>query len=68
MGRRVDADNLVGAHEVAQRLGVSRPQVIHEWRKRHPDFPQPVATLTNGLIWDWTDIQKWARATGRGPG
>ena len=65
MPRRVDIVNLVGAHEIAQRLGVSRPQVIHEWRKRHPDFPQPIAILTNGLIWDWEEVEKWARATGR---
>ena len=65
MGRKGDVDDLVGAHEIAQRLGVARPQVIHEWRRRHRDFPEPVATLRTALIWDWGDIQGWARKTHR---
>lgn len=66
MGRKVDVDDLVGAHEIAQRLGVARPQVIHEWRRRHQDFPKPVATLKTALIWDWAEVSRWALATGRG--
>lgn len=65
MGRKVDVDNLVGAYEIAQRLGVARPQVIHEWRRRHRDFPEPVAALKTALIWDWTQIKDWADLTGR---
>ena len=67
MGRKVDVDDLVGAHEIAQRLGVARPQVIHEWRRRHRDFPQPIAALKTALIWDWRDIEAWARKTDRLP-
>ena len=65
VGRKVDSGDLVGAHEIAQRLGVKRPQVVHEWRRRHADFPEPVATLKTALIWDWRDIQRWAKKTGR---
>jgi predicted DNA-binding transcriptional regulator AlpA len=65
MGRKVDVDQLVGAAEIAERLGVARPQVIHEWRRRHGDFPQPVAHLRQALVWYWPDIQQWARHTGR---
>jgi predicted DNA-binding transcriptional regulator AlpA len=65
VGRKVDPDDLVGAHEIAQRLGVARPQVVHEWRRRHDDFPEPIATLKTALIWDWRDVQQWARVTGR---
>ena len=65
MGRKVDIDDLVGAHEIAQRLGVARPQVIHEWRRRHRDFPEPIAALKIALIWDWVEIAKWARSSGR---
>mgnify|MGYP006275728747 CR=1 FL=1 len=65
MGRKVDVEDLVGAHEIAQRLGVARPQVIHEWRRRHRDFPVPIAALKTALIWDWADIKSWARKTGR---
>ena len=65
MGRKVDVDDLVGAHEIAQRLGVARPQVVHEWRRRHADFPQPVANLKTALIWDWQEVRQWARRSGR---
>jgi predicted DNA-binding transcriptional regulator AlpA len=65
MGRKVNSDDLVGAHEIAQRLGMGRPQVVHEWRRRHKDFPKPIATLKTAMIWDWQDVKRWARKTGR---
>lgn len=65
MRKKVDVDDLVGAHEIAKRLGVTRPQVVHEWRRRHPDFPEPIATLKTALIWDWRDVHAWALSTGR---
>ncbi len=58
-------DQLVGAAEVAQRLGVGRPQVVHDWRRRHPDFPEPVAVLKQAMVWHWPDVERWARKTGR---
>jgi predicted DNA-binding transcriptional regulator AlpA len=65
MARKVDPELLVGAAEIAERLGVKRPQVVHDWRRRHAEFPEPVAKLRTALIWYWPDIEKWARATGR---
>jgi predicted DNA-binding transcriptional regulator AlpA len=65
VGKKVDVDDLVGAHEIAQRLGVARPQVVHEWRRRHADFPEPIANLKTALIWDWREIEVWAVRTGR---
>lgn len=65
MGRSADLDQLVGAAEIAERLGLSRPSVVHDWRKRHPDFPAPAVRLSVGLIWLWPDVERWARATGR---
>ena len=65
MGKKIDVDDLVGAHEIAKRLGVARPQVVHEWRRRHASFPDPIATLKTALIWNWREIQKWAKATNR---
>lgn len=65
VGRLVDADLLVGSLEIAQRLGVKRHQVVHEWRRRDPGFPPPLATLSRSLIWYWPDVEAWARSTGR---
>ena len=56
---------LVGAAEIAERLGVKRPGVVHDWRRRHPDFPKPVAHLRQAMIWAWPDVERWARKTGR---
>jgi predicted DNA-binding transcriptional regulator AlpA len=58
-------DQLVGAAEIADRLGLGRGSVVHDWRRRHPDFPAPVATLSMGLVWVWPDVEAWARRTGR---
>ena len=56
---------LVGAAEIAERLGNKDPRVIHSWRRRYADFPAPVARLRQGLVWSWPDVRKWARRTGR---
>lgn len=61
----MDVDQLVGAAEIAQRMGVARPQVVHDWRRRHADFPAPVATLRQAMVWHWPDVEAWARRTGR---
>lgn len=58
-------DQLVGAAEIAERLGMKRPQVVHSWRNRHDDFPTPVAHLRTALVWYWPDVERWARTTGR---
>lgn len=58
-------DNLVGSAEIADRVGVKNPELIHAWRRRHDDFPEPVAKLSIGLVWYWPDVERWARSTGR---
>jgi hypothetical protein len=50
---------------IADRLGVAYVETIHTWRRRYPDFPQPVAHLRRALIWSWPDVEAWAKATGR---
>ena len=58
---------LVGTTEIAERLGVKRQHVVHDWRRRYPDFPKPVAHLKTALIWYWPDVERWAKQTGRLP-
>jgi hypothetical protein len=36
---------------------------VHKWRRRHDDFPQPVAELRAGLVWAWPDVEAWAKNT-----
>lgn len=56
-------DELVGAAEVADLLGVSR-QRVHQLSGQ-PSFPKPVAVLAAGSIWRRIDIERWMRDTGR---
>ncbi len=55
---------VVGAHEIAARLGVSR-EAVDKWRQRYPDFPKPDHQLQMGPAWWWATIAAWARRTGR---
>ena len=64
MGARYDIDELVGAAEIAGRLGCSNT-IVYEWQRRHEDFPKPVAQLTMGKLWHWPEVEAWARRTGR---
>jgi hypothetical protein len=65
VGRKLDVNQLVGATEIATRLGLSRGQVVHTWRARFDDFPEPAIELAMGLIWYWPEIETWAKLHGR---
>ena len=53
----------VGAAEIAERLGV-RPQTVAMWKLRGR-LPAPRWTVHGLPAWNWPDIERWARATGR---
>lgn len=63
--KKIDLDDLVGSVEIAQRMGVKDHNVVNTWRRRHADFPRPILTLRLGRIWSWSEVERWARATGR---
>jgi predicted DNA-binding transcriptional regulator AlpA len=42
MGRQVDVDDLVDAHEVAILLGLAQPNSVYLYQRRHPEMPRPV--------------------------
>jgi prophage regulatory protein len=55
----VDKIRLVGAKEIADRLGVSRlraQQIIHR-----RGFPEPYAVLAMGSIWAAEDVEQWIK-------
>ncbi len=60
MGRKVDIDDLVGAHEIAIRLRIACPQVVREWRCEPRDFRELVAKMKTRLNWDWREVETWA--------
>ncbi len=59
----VDSDDLVGLAEVAAMLRMSTANAYLTSTKR--GFPDPVATLTGGRLWDKWDVQQWAEARER---
>lgn len=56
--------HLVGTHEIAEMLGVSR-QRVHQLVTRDPTFPEPEAKLHGGHVWSRRAVEEWARRTGR---
>lgn len=56
-------DRLMGLAEVAELLGVSRQRADQLARTR--GFPDPVATLVGGRIWERADVERWALDQGR---
>ena len=70
VGRKIDAEHLVGSGEIAERLGARRASHVHWWWKNDADFPQPIAVLGGGsgrktYVWYWPDVQRWARKRGK---
>ncbi len=56
-------DHLMGTSEVAALLGVSRQRV--QQLSKTEQFPEPVARLAAGPIWEREDVERWAHETGR---
>lgn len=55
---------LVSVAEVAARAGRST-NTIQSWRRRHPDFPAPVAQLASGPVWTWPSVAEWIAVRAR---
>jgi predicted DNA-binding transcriptional regulator AlpA len=53
----------VGAAEIAARLDV-KAQTVHTWRHRGV-LPPPRWTVSGQPAWDWSEIEEWAKRTGR---
>jgi predicted DNA-binding transcriptional regulator AlpA len=63
----VDTADLLDASEVAQVLGLSSANGVSVYRRRYEHFPTPVVEKASGkcVLWLRSDVEAWARATGR---
>jgi hypothetical protein len=57
--------DLVGLAEIAEMAGVSR-QAVTNWTARHDSFPQPLARLAAGPVWQRAAVAAWLETQGLG--
>lgn len=55
---------LMSMRDIAELAGVRRP-VVTTWRRRHPDFPRPVAGDASQPLFDPHAVAGWLVGTGR---
>ena len=57
----VTTEDLVGAAEVAEILGLSHPSSVSTYVKRYADFPPPVVELPKSRVRLWlrSEIERW---------
>ena len=56
----------VSASDIARIAGV-RPSAVSNWRRRHGDFPDPVAGTEKNPRFRLADVEEWLRAQGKAP-
>ena len=68
MGRKVDLDDLADAQEVAHLLGLTHPNSVYLYQRRHKDMPRPVFERGpyRAKLWLKSEIASWARARSEG--
>lgn len=62
MGRKVDIDDLVDAHGVAEILGVAHHNTVSVYQHRYDDMPRPALDLGKGRVKLWLrpEVERWA--------
>ncbi|MDP1806985.1 MAG: hypothetical protein Q8K72_17550, partial [Acidimicrobiales bacterium] len=64
MPELVDPADLVDPSEAALIIGLGSANGVSVYRRRYPDFPEPVVTKGRCLLWRRQDVERWA--SGRG--
>ncbi|WP_051713511.1 N-6 DNA methylase [Actinoalloteichus caeruleus] len=57
-------DATVNAAEIARLVDVGRAAVSN-WRRRHEDFPQPIAGTTSSPLFSLREVEDWLRRNGK---
>lgn len=63
----VQTEDLIDSHEVARLLGLAQRNSVTTYLNRYSDMPRPVLDYGRGRtrLWSKSEIEAWARATGR---
>jgi predicted DNA-binding transcriptional regulator AlpA len=66
---KIDPDDLLDSHDVAELLGLASHRAVSTYRGRYDGFPVPIIEKGTGrcVLWLRSDVEAWARATGRLP-
>lgn len=64
---KVNTEDLVDAHGVAELLGLAHPESVSTYQRRYEDMPRPVINLGHKRprLWIRQEVEGWARETGR---
>jgi glutathione-regulated potassium-efflux system ancillary protein KefG len=62
----MNTEDLIGAAEVAEILGLSHHNSVSTYLRRYGDFPRPVVDLSKSRIrlWDRQDVEAWNNRRG----
>ena len=65
---RVNTEDLIGAAEVAEILGLKHHNSVTTYVHRYEDFPKPVVDISQSRIRLWLrqEIEEWAEERRRG--
>jgi predicted DNA-binding transcriptional regulator AlpA len=58
---KVDTNDLIDAHEVAEILGLSQRNSVSLYQRRYPEMPRPVVKRGGGRtkLWLRSEIARW---------
>jgi len=63
MGRQVDVDDLIDAHDVAVLIGLSHPNNVHLYQRRYANMPRPVFDREGhrAKLWLRSEVKAWMK-------
>jgi predicted DNA-binding transcriptional regulator AlpA len=67
MAPKVETEDLIDAHEVAEILGLAHRNTVSVYQRRYEDMPRPVVDLGPGRprLWLRTQIERWSQEASR---
>ena len=63
MNPRINTEDLIDAHAVAEILGLAHPNSVSTYQRRYEDMPQPIVDLGRGRprLWLRSEVEEWAQ-------
>ena len=67
MGKNVDVDDLIDAHDVAKILGLGHSNSVYGYLRRYPSMPRPVVDRgpNRARLWLKSEVEEWQTSRSR---